>query len=595
MIRGLYKSFSKSSLTISSFTNGKSKSFLNTVVSQTSRSYCNTTQEEKPKLRNLLKKFYLMIHPDTLTQHPHERNINSTNMKTFMGVIEQMRNPKYNYPSGVEKITFHVPEDKILGQEVPKSIGDRRFKIIDISFNINYSNPNAIPNQIRSLFEQCKLPTNFITEIEHYDLVNQTSIEGTVQDFILSNKHNVIRKLKDFKKEKHELEAMKRKIKKDLGVQVSLEEESRVSSLPFGENLQLLTHFENVYKQWKEKVVKEGKDGSELVSNGLIKFDISQDDINFIEPRLYCYLDRTSSENWSEYLNNLDLSVLKEDYLKVKKEDQDRDRELIKSKGEIFSRLSTIEKILRCRSIQPMENDDPTEDPNLYLGIPEQFSEYLAFTSMLIENKSKLENLMKTRFKKYKFSINIAIVANLHRHKYFIDIDGTLKINPKVTFEEFCDILESQHKNAFEKDKLSDKYESYRNYAQVRMGLTKLYIQSQFCYTHSHQLVFDAFKRLNDSADILRDLDLSGFSMVIGDYYGVSKEGDLIIKYDFNTQELIKQLSASTKNSYVDEQQQEQQQQQQQQQPQDIKIDLTNISSVLEHYENQNKSNNKTL
>lgn len=132
------------------------------------------------------------------------------------------------------------------------------------------------------------------------------------------------------------------------------------------------------------------------------------------------------------------------------------------------------------------------------------------------------------------------------------------------------------------------------------MGLKTLNVLSVFTYTHDHQKVFDAYQKLYDAADRLRDLDLSGFSIIIADHYNITKSGNLIIKYDFNTEDLIKQLSAATKDVKEEEEEEEQpinEIKQQQQQQEDIKIDLTNISNVLEQYENQSKSNNnnKTL
>ncbi|KAM9963163.1 hypothetical protein ACTFIW_006386 [Dictyostelium discoideum] len=595
MIRGLYKSFSKSSssLSICSFTNEKSKSFLNAVVSQSSKNYCTTNGEEKPKLRHVLKKFYLMIHPDTLTQHPNEKHANSNSMKALMSIVDEYKKrptPDSQTKRNVQKLTFYVPEDKISGEEAPTSIGDRKFKIIESEFCQYSNNPNHIPNQIRLLFEQCKLPTNFLTEIDNVDNVIQPTIDGSLQNFILDNKHYIKKKLQISEKHKSELDALVRKIKRDLRVGVTIETNPVDSSFTFQENYHALLHFQNVVKEWRDKVAADAQDGSEIVTSGQFKFNLNYNDINFTVPELCCYLDRSSPDTWAEYLNKLNLSLIKAENLEFRKSEEAKFKIMKKESEEARSNFTILEKLLKCRSFQLSEHDDPSEDPNLYLDTSKQITQSLAFTSMLIKNKSKLENLMKTRLKKVKFG-NIAVVANLHKSKFWVDIDGNLKINPNVTFEEFCDILESQHKIANEKDILSHKYESIRDYAQVRMGLKTLNVLSVFTYTHDHQKVFDAYQKLYDAADRLRDLDLSGFSIIIADHYNITKSGNLIIKYDFNTEDLIKQLSAATKDVKEEDEEEEEPIKQQE----DIKIDLTNISNVLEQYENQSKSNNKTL
>ncbi|KAN0053312.1 hypothetical protein ACTA71_009761 [Dictyostelium dimigraforme] len=601
MIRGLYKSFSKPTFSITSFTNEKTQSFLNTVVSQTSRTYC-TKSEDKPKLRHVLKKFYLMIHPDTLTEHPHEKNVNSHNMKLFMSIFDQYKKRPTADPNvkpTVHNLNFYVPEEKLFGREVPKSSKDRKFKVIDIEMVQNSSNPNHIPNQIRLLFEKCQLPTNFITEIETVDNVRQPSINGSLREFLLDNKHYVSQKLIISEKQKSELDSMVRKMKRELKLNIQMVTDPLDSSFTYQENYHALLHFENVIKEWKEKVQQEAKDGSELVSNNLLKFDLNFTDVNFTSSEPVCYLDRSSPETWSEYLNCLDLSVVKQEFLEEKKNMEIKAKQFQKERVEFFSHTPIFEKLLKCRSFKYSEHDDPSEDPKLYLNPMEQMTQTLNFTSMLMKNKSQLENLMKTRFKKYKFGINIAIVPNLHKGKFVIDMDGTLKINPNITFEEFCDILENQHKVAHEQSLLADKYESIRDYAKVRMGLRHLTCLSSFAYTQGYKKVFDAYQKLYDSADRLRDIGLSGFVLIIGDYYSVSKSGEIVLKYDFNTQELIKQLSPTT--SKVKEEIIENiiniddNIANQKQQPEDIKIDLTNISSVLEQYESQSKLNNKTF
>ncbi|KAK5582834.1 hypothetical protein RB653_004422 [Dictyostelium firmibasis] len=603
MIRGLYKSFSKPSLSIGSFTNEKSKSFLKIAVSQTSRNYC-TKSEDKPKLRHILKKFYLMIHPDTLTEHPHEKNVNSHNMKVFMSVFDQYKKRPTADPNikpVVHNLSFYVPEEKLAGGEAPKTSKDRKFKVVDVELIQNSNNPNHIPNQIRLLFEKCKLPTNFITEIETIDNVKQPSINGSLREFLLDNKHYVSQKLVISEKQKSELDTMVRKIKRELKVNVQMTTDPLDSSFTYQENYHALLHFQDVIKQWKEKVEQEAKDGSELVTSGKLKYDLNHTEVNFTSSDPICYFDRSSPETWVEYLNCLNLSVLNQEVLEEKKEMEIKTKQFTKERVEFYTHIPVLEKILKCRSLRYVEHDDPSEDPKLYLNPMEQMTQVLNLTSMLMKNKSELENLMKTRFKKYKFGINISIVPNLHKNKFCIDIDGTLKINPNVTFNEFCDILENQHKNAFEHSKLADKYESIRDYAKVRMGLRHLTCLSSFAYNHGSQKVFDAYQKLYDSADRLRDIGLSGFILIIGDYYSVSKSGEIVLKYDFNTEDLIKQLSASSKDVEYEEvienniNNNNNNNNNNNQKEKDINIDLTNISSVLEQYENQNKSFNKTL
>ncbi|EGC34535.1 hypothetical protein DICPUDRAFT_34848 [Dictyostelium purpureum] len=583
MFGGIIRAFSNSGSvnSINRFANKNAQSFLNSMVND--KKFFSTNNDSKPKLRNILKRFYLMVHPDTLTSYPKEKSVNSHNMKLFMSIFDQYKkrpSPDPNTKPIVHNLSFYIPENDV---ETTKPIPGK-FKMIDIELIQNCNNPSHIPNQIRLLFEKCSLPTDFITEIEMVDNVKLPSIDTSLRQFLLDNKLFIHQLLKNGEKQKTELDHIVKRLRKDLKVDIQLTTNPIDSGFTYHENLQALELFQEVYRNWSQQVLQKNTPGSELVRKNMLKYNLDYTETNFTSGDSIVYLDRSSTETWESYLKNLDLDRLKNEIDEERAKIMENLKKLNQDRTEFNKNIPILTKLLKVRSIQYNEHDDPTEDPKLYIEPTEQMAETLKFSNMLLKRKSEIENLMKTRFKKIRTSFNLLITPNLHRSRYLIDIDGSLKVNPNISFEEFMNLLESHSGLAIEQAKLSDRFESVRDYAQVRMGLKNLTCLSSFAYTYGPIKVFEAYQKLADSSDRLRDIGLSGFTIVIGDYYSVNRSGEIILKYDFNTEDLIKQLTAPS------EEQPSEQQIDTEKKVEEITFNMDQLSNVINEYEKTNKS-----
>jgi len=534
MIRSLLKSFKP--------VHGYNQSLLtfNNRLESSKRYLCTTTAtDNKPKLKHVLKKFYLMIHPDTLQHHPTEKSLNSHNMKLFMSIVDQYKkrpHPDPNTTPHIHNLSFYIPEKDTEGKVIPD-----KFKLIDIEMIQNCLNPNHIPGQLSKLFGQCSLPTDFATEIEQIDNIKQPSIEGSLKDFLLDNKRYVYHTLIESAKQKTELDTFIRRIKREHDISVVLTTSADSSNFTYQENYHALYHFTDIMSRWKSSVT--GNAAAEKILRSL-RFNLDHSEVNYISPDPMIFLDRSSPENWESYLNNINWEQLRDEIKFEKEQSIKRNAQFVKERSEFEKHLYELEKLFKFRSIQWNEHDDPTEDPNNYLPHNEQMTECYTFTSMLLKHKSEIQTLLRTKLKNHKFRINIGITPNLHKSKSFIDFQGTLRVSTNITYQEFMDILVDQYQICLDSVKKIEMYEPMRDYAQVRLGLRELTTLTSFAYTHGTDKVFEAYKKLYDNADNLRELGLSGFTIIITDYYSVSKNGEIYLKWDFNVQDIIRQLSA---------------------------------------------------
>ncbi|KAF2074961.1 hypothetical protein CYY_003746 [Polysphondylium violaceum] len=537
MLRSLLKTFTP--------VNGLNRSLLlnRNVSFQSPKRYLSTettASDNKPKLKHVLKRFYLMIHPDTLQHHPTEKSVNSHNMKVFMSIVDQYKkrpHPDPNSKPQIHNLSFYVPEKDSEGKNIPD-----RFKMVDIEMIQNCLNPNHIPGQLAKLFGLCALPTDFVTEIEQIDNIKQPSIEGSLKDFLLDNKRYVYHTLIESAKQKAELDTFVRRIKREHDINVVLTTSADSSNFTYQENYHALYHFSDIMSRWRPVVT--GNASAEKILRSL-RFNLDHSEVNYISPDPMIFLDRSSPENWESYLNNINWDQLRDEIQYEKEESKKRNAQFVKERSEFEKHLYELEKLFKFRSIQWNEHDDPSEDPNSYLPHNEQMTECYSFTTMLLKHKYEIQTLVKTKLKnQHKVRINVGITPNLHKSKSFIDFQGTLRVSTKITFQEFIDILVDQYASCVEAVKKVEVYEPMRDYAQVRLGLRELTTLTSFAYSHGTDKVFEAYKKLYDNADTLRELGLSGFTIIITDYYSVSKNGEIYLKWDFNVQDIIRQLSA---------------------------------------------------
>ncbi|EGG22642.1 hypothetical protein DFA_04772 [Cavenderia fasciculata] len=560
MFKSILKYSIGSKAATSSFaTLSSSRSQLQTVV----RHYSTTIDREKnelPKLKNILKQFYLKIHPDTLSAHPEEKKVNSHNMKIIMGIIDAFKRrpvPDPNTQQIPHALSFFIPDELEEGKDV--------LKRVDIEMIENCRNPNHVPDQLSKLFGYCNLATRFLTEIQQVDSFIQPRSNGSIKDFLLDNRHFAVQIGDDSFKQSRDLEMMLKKVRRELSVQVQMTVNPIDSLYSFQENYLALQEFADVYVAWRDSLTEAQRKDKSFTS---LAFNLNHSEINYASNDPIIYLDRSSSETWASYLNRLDLKELADQVKVERDENAKRVEKYITQRKEFDTHSKELTKLLKVRSINWMFHDDPTDDPNHYLNNHDQMDLCLDFSkNVLIKNKNQITKLLTgKRFNR----LTIGICPNLRKSKYYIDMDGVLKISTRVEFNEFIDIINNEHDKTIEVLKLSEKMETLRDYVQVRLGLKELTTLTSFVYTHGYDKVYQAYQKLYDESEKLRNLQLNGLTLVIADYYSISRAGEIFVKYDFSVEEFIYAIGPNSQQQQqqpiVEEQQVQQGQQEQQQQ-----------------------------
>ncbi|GAM17111.1 hypothetical protein SAMD00019534_002860 [Acytostelium subglobosum LB1] len=505
----------------------------------------NNNTAPLPKMRNILKQFYLLVHPDTLTHHPEEKKVNSHNMKIIMGVIDQFKKrpmPDPNTQPISHALTFFIPEKDVLKATT------QPLRRVDIEVIENSRNPNHVPDQLALLFGQCELPTRFITEINQVDNFKQPKINGSIKDFLLDNRQFARQMSTDAQKERRDLEGMLRKLRRELEVNVTMNVDPVESTFTFQENYTALQDFADIYQEWKAAVSPAYK---RLVSS--MQFNLNYSETNYTSNDPTVYLDRASPESWKGYLSRMDLRELEDQVKQEREEGQKKMASFTKHKKEFDNNSRELTKLLKVRAVNWRFHDDPSDDPHAHLGQNDQMELCESFSAMLLKNKVQIQKIVRTN--NYRLNgLNIGISPNLKKADYYIDMDGTLKISTRCSVNQFMEIIGAHHEEALKVQKESDRIEQLRDYVQVRLGLKELTTINAFVYAEGYDKVFKAYQKLHEESEKLRNLELNGLCLIIADYYSISRAGEIFIKWDFSVEDFIAALSAPKEEAAVPEQ-----------------------------------------
>ncbi|EFA82255.1 hypothetical protein PPL_04678 [Heterostelium album PN500] len=516
----------------------------------------NNNGENVVKLRNVLKQFYQLVHPDTLANYPSEKKVNSHNMKIIMGVIDQYKKRPVPDPSTkpvAHPLTFFMIDK--YAETRPNELAP--LKRVDIEVIENSRNPNQVPDQLSKLFGMCHLPTKFITEIDQVDNFKQPKINGSIKDYLLDNRYAAKQMLVDSEKQKRDVENTLRKLRRELAVQLQMNVNPAETSFSFQENLNALQEFTDAYLAVAAEVPEKHR---RLFKS--LQFNLNYAEINYTSNEPVVYLDRGSPETWAGYLRRLDFNEIEDQVRQEKEENQKKVASFTKQKKEFDTNAKELEKLLRVRTVTWQYHDDPNDDPNHYLGLHDQMDLCQSFTGMLLKNKLAIQKIMKHG--NYKFSrLTVGVAPNLRKSKFYIEMDGSLKVSTRCSFEDFMEILIDQYDNAIKVQKESEKIEQMRDYVQVRLGLRELTTLNAFIYSEGYEKVFKAYQKLYEQSEKLRNLELNGLSIIIADYYSISRTGEIYIKHDFSVEDFIAALSAPTSEL--------------QQEPEQQQLDLNNI------------------
>eukprot|EP01133_Synstelium_polycarpum_P011201 gene11201-13060_t len=452
-----------------------------------------------------------------------------------MSVIDQFKKrpvPDPNTQPIAHNLSFFVPQSEDTKAELRR---------VDVEMVENSRNPNHVPDQLAKLFGACNLPTKFLTEIGQVDNFQRPRINGSIRDFLLDNRHYARQMSADAAKERTELEGALRKLRREIGVNLTMNVDPVDSTHSAADSYQALQEFADAYQEWRANL--SDKERADKLVNSL-QYNLNYSDINYTSTDPVIFLDRSSPETWRGYLARMDLKELSSQVQQDREEKQRKMAEFTKKKKDFDSHTRELERLLRVRSISWKFHDDPTDDPHHYLGNHDQMDLCQSFTSMLINNKAQIQKILNSHKNLKMKNLNIGISPNLRKSEYLIEMDGVLKISTRVSFDAFMQIILQNNEKAIEVQRLADKMEQMRDYVQVRLGLKELTTLNAFVYTHGYEKVYAAYQRLHEESEKLRSLQLNGLSIIIADYYSISRAGELFIHYDFTVEDFIAAISA---------------------------------------------------
>jgi hypothetical protein len=146
--------------------------------------YASTDAPQQPErkissLKSVLRRFYLMTHPDKFSEFPEAKIANETSLRDFMGYMEDYKKHPRGYPGGrLRKIplTFYVRDERP-GAQAPQELRKVTGELL-----ANASNPHAAKRRITQLFSACGLEGDFTFE---HDVYIPPDTEN-LQDFLAS-------------------------------------------------------------------------------------------------------------------------------------------------------------------------------------------------------------------------------------------------------------------------------------------------------------------------------------------------------------------------------------------------------------------------
>lgn len=118
---------------------------------------------------------------------------------------------------------------------------------------------------------------------------------------------------------------------------------------------------------------------------------------------------------------------------------------------------------------------------------------------------------------------------------------GEMQISTSLPPKKLVELLQEHGKRALELAREESNWEGIRDFVQVRLGLKMLTVDYTFFYmvndaVHKSR---QAFKKLQQCADSIRGGIMSGLVVAVSDHYGVSFDGTIYIKWDFQAEDLV--------------------------------------------------------
>lgn len=142
---------------------------------QTQQTQQTQQQKKLPSLKSVLRKFYLVTHPDKFTDHPHEKSVNEHSLRDFLPYIEEYKkNPRGTSLGKPRRIplTFYVRNE---------ATGD--LKKVSAELISNSTNSGAAKRRLMNLFSACGIESDFTFEKD----VWIPSDTASLQEFLASS------------------------------------------------------------------------------------------------------------------------------------------------------------------------------------------------------------------------------------------------------------------------------------------------------------------------------------------------------------------------------------------------------------------------
>jgi len=369
----------------------------------------------KPTLKDVLKKFYLLVHPDFFQANPKEKEVNQKSLQNLSNYLSQWRKQIMDPYEPVKKIpfTFYLKQDD-------KS----ELKQITGACLLN-SSSQAAKQSLYELFSQAGLTSEFILGDFTDDIVYD---EQDVKSYLAKNAELAL-SLESLEKSFNSSWAQfEQAMRKQRAIEIGFSEEEfltrdeRMSIIgKFQELLSLLDASPNHYeKRVNDLIVIFGK-GINQVDGAVIVLDVSQ----------------LGSFESFRFMDNLDYKSIRE-MKEFQKKAMNKHRQPLEELSKVLKEKSDqIAKIIGVRFIGYSFENVVDEQ------VPMAMEEVKQFFDVLEKERKFLENQKTKIGKKYK---NIEFIVQRVRDKklYHITRLGELQISPKATVQELLQIIEQQ-------------------------------------------------------------------------------------------------------------------------------------------------------
>eukprot|EP01111_Echinosteliopsis_oligospora_P012930 TRINITY_DN4511_c0_g1_i1.p1 TRINITY_DN4511_c0_g1~~TRINITY_DN4511_c0_g1_i1.p1 ORF type:complete len:571 (+),score=97.83 TRINITY_DN4511_c0_g1_i1:72-1784(+) len=496
-----------------------------------------TTTPQKPTLPAVLRKFYMVVHPDRFVDYPEARANNEQSMKDFLAYIKEYKNSPHGSALGQPR---RIPL-KFFVRDESTSTG---LRLVESEVILNATNPHAAKRRLMSLFSKTGIESDFQLEADVWTPPDTENL----RDFLshsLPTARDIIGKASINTNTINQVIAdIERRTRMKINMATGLASEYTSVS-----NKKTIDQFDTLMNQIATTLP--------LLQGLEVNFD-TETSTSEMGAGYGLYLSRTETlQEWESFFKRHDWAKIQMEKNLSQKKHLEEERAQHKANEARIVREEKLAAQLGIRSLKSIsfntfECQYSADQPSKPLFSPEEtegtegeidVSKILGdFLDKLTDNKkvASFKNENQKIFKKLK-GLEVHICPNMPVNMpYHLSTTGELRISALCTPEQFLKILLEQGPKAQELTRDQDKWETTRDFIEVKLGLSTMTADYTFAYAipNATAKIRLALGRLQKIAENLRTHKLSGMTLAISDHYGLSPDGVVYIKWDFPDEDI---------------------------------------------------------